>query len=35
LNQRPKISEEYFKKSGVTFKTYKTNDPNIFWAKPE
>lgn len=35
LNQKPKISEEYYKKSGMTFKTYKTNDSNIFWAKPK
>lgn len=35
LNQTPKISKKHFKKSNVTFKTYKTNDPNIFWAKPE
>ena len=35
LNQKPKISEEYYKKSGMTIKTYKTNDSNIFWAKPK
>ncbi len=35
LNQTPKISEEKYEQSGVTFKTYKTNDPNIFWAKPK
>ncbi|MFK7770571.1 MAG: transglutaminase domain-containing protein [Saprospiraceae bacterium] len=35
LNQLPKISNTIFKKSEVTFKTYKTNDPSIFWAKPE
>ena len=35
LNQFPKISEKYYKKSGMTYKTYKTNDLNIFWAKPE
>lgn len=35
LQQRPKISKEFSEKSKVTYKTYKTNDPNIFWAKPE
>ena len=35
LNQTPKISNTIFKKSEVSFKTYKTNDPSIFWAKPE
>ncbi|MFK8009765.1 MAG: transglutaminase domain-containing protein [Saprospiraceae bacterium] len=35
LNQNPKISKNLLKESNVTFKTYKTNDPDIFWAKPE
>lgn len=35
LSQNPKISKRVFKNSEVTFKTYKTNDPSIFWAKPE
>ena len=34
LHQLPKISEKTYPKSGVTFKTYKTNNPNIFWAPP-
>jgi len=33
-NQTPKISEKTYKESGVTFKTYKTNNPNQFWAEP-
>ena len=35
LNQLPKISQKEYPKSGMTFKTYKTNNPNIFWAKPK
>jgi len=34
LNQLPKISQETYPKSGMTYKTYKTNNPEIFWAKP-
>ncbi len=34
FNQAPKISEKTYKKSGVTFKTYKTNNPNQFWVEP-
>lgn len=34
-NQIPKVSKQFSKNSGVTYKTYKTNDPNIFWAKPK
>ncbi|MFK8102977.1 MAG: transglutaminase-like domain-containing protein [Saprospiraceae bacterium] len=33
--QKPKISEKTYKQSGVTFKTYKTNNPNQFWIKPK
>jgi transglutaminase superfamily protein len=33
-NQTPKFSERLNKKSGVTFKSYKTNNPEIFWKKP-
>lgn len=33
-NQTPKISELTYEKSGVTFKTYKTNNPNQFWVNP-
>jgi len=35
INDGEKITEKYYKKSGVTFKTYKTNNPDLFWAKPE
>ena len=34
LNQVPKIVQEKNKKSNVSYKTYKTNNPNIFWAIP-
>ena len=35
VNQLPKISQKKYPKSGMTYKTYKTNNPNIFWAKPQ
>lgn len=34
-NQTPKISEKYYEESGVRFITYKTNNPNQYWVKPE
>ena len=34
LNQTPKFQEKKYPKSGTTFKTYKTNDSRLFWAKP-
>ena len=34
LSQTPKTKEKTNPKSGVTFRTYKTNDPSVFWAKP-
>ena len=34
LNQLPKISQKKSPESGMTYKTYKTNNANIFWAKP-
>lgn len=35
FKQTPKYSEVTNKKSGVTFHHYKTNNPDVFWAKPE
>lgn len=34
-NQQPKYNKRKSKKSGVTYITYKTNNPNEFWLKPE
>lgn len=34
-NKTPKISEKMDKQSGVTFKTYKTNNPSQFWVEPD
>lgn len=34
LNQTPKFKEETSWKSGAIFKSYKINDPQVFWAKP-
>jgi len=34
-NQTPKISKKTREKTGVLFKTYKTNNPNQFWVKPK
>lgn len=34
-NQTPKYSEMSLGNTGVLFKTYKTNNPEAFWAKPE
>ena len=34
LNQEPKFSEHTNTKTGVTFKTCKTNNPAVFWAVP-
>ena len=34
FNQTPKISERKNSKSGMTYTTYKTNNPNAFWTKP-
>jgi len=33
--QNPKFSQKHYEKSGVTCKTYKTNNPNQFWVKPK
>lgn len=33
--QTPKISEYSSKSSGNTVQTFKTNNPNLFWAKPQ
>jgi len=33
-NQTPKISQTHKEESGVTFKTYKTNNPDQLWIKP-
>jgi transglutaminase-like putative cysteine protease len=35
LNQTPKVRESKNSKTGVSYKTYKTNSPEVFWAKPE
>lgn len=32
--QTPKVNEYKNKKTGVTFINYRTNNPNLFWAKP-
>jgi len=34
-NQLPQKKVKTFPKSGVTFINYKTNNPTLFWAKPE
>ena len=34
-NQAPRKAEHPSTKSGVTFINYKTNNPDVFWAKPE
>lgn len=34
-NQEPKKKDEFVKKTGVTFTNYKTNNPNLFFAKPK
>ncbi len=34
-NQTPKFSEKYYESSGITFKSFKTNNPDRFWVKPE
>jgi len=34
-NQSPRKAEQTSKKSGITFINYKTNNPVVFWAKPE
>jgi len=34
-NQFPRRTENTSQKSGVTFINYKTNNPDVFWAKPE
>jgi len=34
-NQKPKISESYDDDSGVLIKTFKTNNPDQYWAKPK
>jgi len=34
-NQIPRRTENTSQKSGVTFINYKTNNPDVFWAKPE
>lgn len=33
-NQTPKVVKFKSKKSGVTFTNYKTNNPDLFWARP-
>ena len=35
LNQLPLKSEQTGKTSGIRFFNYKTNNPAIFWVKPE
>ena len=35
LNQLPRKSEQTGKTSGIKFTNYKTNNPSLFWAKPE
>lgn len=35
FNQEPKVLEKKYLKSGITFRTYKTNDPTVFWAEPK
>ncbi|MCB0662283.1 MAG: transglutaminase domain-containing protein [Saprospiraceae bacterium] len=34
-NQLPKISNKTYETSGTSVTTYKTNNPNQFWVKPE
>lgn len=35
LQQEPQIVEQVENATGVKFKTYKTNNPDLFWTKPE
>jgi hypothetical protein len=35
LEQSPQKNEEIIIQTGVKFIFYKTNNPNLFWAKPE
>lgn len=35
IEQEPQKKEEYNKNTGVKFTYYKTNNPNLFWTKPE
>lgn len=35
LEQNPQKNEETISKTGVKFIYYKTNNPNLFWAKPK
>jgi hypothetical protein len=35
FNQDPRKSEHTYSKSGLTFINYKTNNPLVFWARPE
>lgn len=35
FQQTPKVNSSKNKNTGVTFKNYKTNDPRIFWKRPE
>ena len=35
LNQLPWKSDQTGKSSGIRFTNYKTNNPNIFWSRPE
>lgn len=35
LEQTPQLKEVNYEKSGVKFIHYKTNNPNLFWTKPE
>jgi len=34
-NQEPRRAEETHGSSGLTFTTYKTNNPGVFWARPD
>lgn len=35
LEQNPQKGEETIAKTGVKFIYYKTNNPDLFWAKPK
>lgn len=35
LEQTPQRTEEVNNKTGVKFVYYKTNNPNLFWTKPQ
>lgn len=35
IEQEPQMKEQTNTKTGVKFISYKTNNPNLFWAKPE